>query len=81
MRDKHGLRRDSIVILISAGGFGMGQVEEVLASLLQLRRPREYRWLICGRNEELKARVDQLAVMSPRRLGNARSRRLHHGYG
>ena len=40
MRDKHGLRRDSIVILISAGGFGMGQVEEFLASLLQLRRPR-----------------------------------------
>ncbi len=60
MRDKHGLRRDAIVILISAGGFGMGQVEEVLASLLQLRHPAEI-IAVCGRNEELKARVDRLA--------------------
>ena len=60
MRDKHGLRRDAIVILISAGGFGIGQVEEVLASLLQLRHPAEI-IAVCGRNEELKARVDRLA--------------------
>ena len=60
IRDKHGLRRDAIVILISAGGFGIGQVEEVLASLLQLRHPAEI-IAVCGRNEELKARVDRLA--------------------
>ena len=60
MRDKHGLRRDAIVILISAGGFGIGQVEEVLASLLQLRHSAEI-IAVCGRNEELKARVDRLA--------------------
>ena len=60
MRDKHGLRRDAIVILISAGGFGIGQVEEVLASLLQLRHPAEI-IAVCGRNEELKARVNRLA--------------------
>jgi processive 1,2-diacylglycerol beta-glucosyltransferase len=60
MRDKHGLRRDAIVILISAGGFGIGQVDEVLASLLHLRHPAEI-IAVCGRNEELKARVDRLA--------------------
>jgi processive 1,2-diacylglycerol beta-glucosyltransferase len=64
MRDKHGLRRDASVILISAGGFGMGQVEEVLASLRQLRHPAQI-VAICGRNEELKARVDQLARDAP----------------
>ena len=60
MRDKHGLRRDASVILISAGGFGIGQVDEVLASLLQLRHPAEI-VTVCGQNEELKARVDRLA--------------------
>ena len=68
MRDKHGLRRDAIVILISAGGFGIGQVDEVLASLLQLRHPAEI-VTVCGQNEELKARVDRLAAMFRRRLG------------
>jgi processive 1,2-diacylglycerol beta-glucosyltransferase len=60
MRDKHGLRHDTTVILISAGGFGMGQVEKVLVSLLQLRRPAQI-VVICGWDEELKARVDQIA--------------------
>ena len=64
MRDKHGLRRDATVILISAGGFGMGRVEELLLSLLQLRRPAQV-VTICGQNEELKARVDQLASAVP----------------
>jgi ribonuclease PH len=61
-------RRDAIVILISAGGFGVGQVEEVLASLLQLRRPAQI-VAICGRNEELKARVDRLTGDVPSASG------------
>jgi processive 1,2-diacylglycerol beta-glucosyltransferase len=60
MRDKHGLRRDAAVILVSAGGFGMGRVEELINWLLKLRRPAQV-VAICGRNEELRARVDQLA--------------------
>ena len=64
MRAKHGLRQGATVILISAGGFGMGRVEELLISLLQLRRPAQI-VTICGRNEELKARVDQLASAVP----------------
>lgn len=64
MRDKHGLRHDATVILISAGGFGMGRVEEVLISMLPLRRPTQV-VTICGHNEELKARVDQLASSIP----------------
>ncbi len=60
MRDRHGLRQDATVILISAGGFGMGRIEDIITSLLRLRRPAEI-VPICGRNEELKVRLDQLA--------------------
>jgi processive 1,2-diacylglycerol beta-glucosyltransferase len=62
MRDKHGLRRDATVILISAGGFGsgLGRIDELIDSLLHLRRPAQI-LAICGQNEELKAQLDQLA--------------------
>ncbi|MHB8900808.1 MAG: MGDG synthase family glycosyltransferase [Thermoguttaceae bacterium] len=60
MRRKHDLRHDATVILVSAGGFGVGQVEDVLASLLHLRRPAQL-VAVCGENEDLKARLDQFA--------------------
>jgi processive 1,2-diacylglycerol beta-glucosyltransferase len=60
MRDKHGLRRDGVVILISAGGYGVGRIDGVIASLLRLEHPAQI-VAICRRNEELKARLDQLA--------------------
>jgi processive 1,2-diacylglycerol beta-glucosyltransferase len=64
MRDKHGLQRDATVILISAGGFGLGRVEELLSALLRLRRPAQV-VALCGRNEELQARVEQKAREVP----------------
>jgi processive 1,2-diacylglycerol beta-glucosyltransferase len=64
MREKHGLRPDATMILISAGGFGMGRVEELITALLRFRRPAQI-VAICGRNEELKARVDQLVGEVP----------------
>ena len=60
MREKHGLRRDGAVILSSAGGFGVGRVDELMTSLLKIRHPAQV-VAICGRNEELKARLDRLA--------------------
>jgi processive 1,2-diacylglycerol beta-glucosyltransferase len=61
MRAKYGLRKDGVVILISAGGFGVGKIETLLTPLLKLRHPAQV-VAICGRNEELKARLDQLAA-------------------
>lgn len=61
MREKHGLRPDGAVILSSAGGFGVGRVDELMTSLLKLRH-RAQVIAICGRNEELKARLDTLAA-------------------
>ncbi len=60
MRQKHGLKRDVPVILNSAGGFGVGRVDELMSSLLKLKHPAQI-IAICGRNEELKARLDTVA--------------------
>jgi processive 1,2-diacylglycerol beta-glucosyltransferase len=60
MRDKHGLRRDGPVILTSAGGFGVGRIDELMSSLLRLQHPAQI-IAVCGRNQELKARLDRLA--------------------
>jgi len=60
MRLKYGLDPDRTTILVSAGGFGVGPVERLVRSLLQLRR-RAQVVVICGRGAELKRRLDRLA--------------------
>ena len=61
MRRKHGLRRDGVVILTSAGGFGVGKSDALIAALLKLRHPAQI-VAICGRNVELKQQLDQVAA-------------------
>jgi processive 1,2-diacylglycerol beta-glucosyltransferase len=61
MRAKHGLKTDGVVILNSAGGFGVGRVEELMSSLLKLRHQAQI-VAICGRNEELKTRLNVIAT-------------------
>jgi processive 1,2-diacylglycerol beta-glucosyltransferase len=64
MRDKHGLRQDLTTILLSAGGFGVGPVEHIVSSLAELRHPAQV-IALCGRNEELKSRIETLAHSLP----------------
>jgi len=61
MRAKHGLAPDRTTILLSAGGFGVGSVDALIASLLPLQH-RAQIVAICGRNEELRARLTRLAA-------------------
>jgi processive 1,2-diacylglycerol beta-glucosyltransferase len=63
-RAKLGLAPDRTTILLSAGGFGVGPVEHLVESLAELRHPAQT-VAICGRNEELKGRLDQLADRIP----------------
>jgi processive 1,2-diacylglycerol beta-glucosyltransferase len=63
MRRKHGLAPDRITILLSSGGFGVGAVDALIASLLHLNR-RAQVVAICGRNDELKKRLTRLAGRS-----------------
>jgi processive 1,2-diacylglycerol beta-glucosyltransferase len=61
MRAKHGLQPDRVTILLSAGGFGVGSVDALIASLLPLQH-RVQVVAICGRNEELKKRLTRMAA-------------------
>jgi processive 1,2-diacylglycerol beta-glucosyltransferase len=67
MRAKHGLAPDPTTILVSAGGFGVGPVEGLVHTLLELRHPVQL-VVICGRSEELKGRLDELAATRPPNL-------------
>jgi processive 1,2-diacylglycerol beta-glucosyltransferase len=59
MRAKFGLAHEKTTILLSAGGFGVGRVDEVMTSLLKLRHPAQL-IVVCGRNAELKNRMDHI---------------------
>lgn len=60
MREKYGLEKDKLTILVSAGGFGVGNIDHLLQSLSDLQTPSQI-LAICGRNEELKKRLEKLA--------------------
>jgi processive 1,2-diacylglycerol beta-glucosyltransferase len=64
MRAKHGLAPNPTTILVSAGGFGVGPVESLVHTLLELQHPAQL-VVICGRSEELKGRLDALAAARP----------------
>lgn len=60
MREKYGLAKDKLTILVSAGGFGVGKIEHLLDALSDLKTPAQI-LAICGRNEDLKTRLELLA--------------------
>jgi processive 1,2-diacylglycerol beta-glucosyltransferase len=64
MRRKHNLREEGWTILVSAGGFGVGPIEHLFQSLLELKHKAQA-IVICGRNEELKVRLEGLAASLP----------------
>jgi processive 1,2-diacylglycerol beta-glucosyltransferase len=61
MRRKHHLKPDRTTILVSAGGFGVGSLEHLMSSLMELKHPAQI-ISICGRNQEMKRKIDTLAA-------------------
>ncbi|MGB5039274.1 MAG: UDP-N-acetylglucosamine--LPS N-acetylglucosamine transferase, partial [Blastocatellia bacterium] len=61
---KHGLDPARTTILMSAGGFGVGPVEHMLQSLVEVRHSVEI-VAICGKNEELRARLSKVVSKLP----------------
>lgn len=61
MREKYDLAKDKLTILVSAGGFGVGNIEYLLQALSDLETPAQI-LAICGRNEELKTKLEKLAA-------------------
>ncbi len=61
MRERFGLAKDKLTILVSAGGFGVGNIQRLLEALSELETPSQI-IAICGRNEELKNKLQKLAI-------------------
>jgi processive 1,2-diacylglycerol beta-glucosyltransferase len=61
MREKYDLDKNKLTILVSAGGFGVGNIEHLLYALSELATPAQV-LAICGRNEELKTKLETLAA-------------------
>lgn len=59
MRAKLGLLPNRKTILVSAGGFGVGPIERLIESLLQLETESQL-VVICGKNESLKERLQHV---------------------
>lgn len=60
MRRKHGLNPSLTTILLSAGGFGVGPVEQVMQELVKMHTKVQV-VAICGRNEDLKNRINNFS--------------------
>jgi processive 1,2-diacylglycerol beta-glucosyltransferase len=61
LRRKHGLDPERPTLLISAGGYGVGRVDAVLSRLMDLEHPAQV-IAVCGKNAELKARLEAMAA-------------------
>jgi processive 1,2-diacylglycerol beta-glucosyltransferase len=59
-RKQLGLDATAIVILISAGGYGIGPVEQLVKDLLALQRPWQI-VAIAGKSEKTKKRLEEIA--------------------
>ena len=59
-RKRLGLDADAAVILISAGGYGVGPVEQLVKDLLALQRPWQI-VAIAGKSEKTRKRLEELA--------------------
>jgi len=63
MRAQLRLAQDRAVIMVSAGGFGVGPIEELINNLLLLQN-RAQIVVMCGRNQALKDKLESLSQSS-----------------
>jgi processive 1,2-diacylglycerol beta-glucosyltransferase len=61
MREKYGLDAEIPVVILSLGGFGVGRIDTLFDALRSIRRPVQI-LAMCGRNEELKKRLESAAT-------------------
>lgn len=64
LRKKHGISAELPLLLVLCGGFGVGPVEELVASLWRSVRKAQLT-IITGKNEELRKRLTPLAEQAP----------------
>jgi processive 1,2-diacylglycerol beta-glucosyltransferase len=76
MRLKHRLSPDKTTILVSAGGFGVGRIEDLFTCLSELQHEAQIVFL-CGRNEELKKKLER---RSAKRAADSKASIISVGY-
>jgi processive 1,2-diacylglycerol beta-glucosyltransferase len=59
MREKYGLDPNIPTVILSLGGFGVGRIDTLLDALRSISRPVQI-LAMCGKNEELKKRLDSV---------------------
>jgi len=59
MREKYGLDPKIPTVILSLGGFGVGRIDTLLDALVSIRRPVQV-LAMCGKNAELKKRLDSV---------------------
>jgi processive 1,2-diacylglycerol beta-glucosyltransferase len=64
---RHGLRGDRPVLLVMAGGYGVGRVEQLYESVMEAEVPLEV-VVVTGRNAEAKARLEARAPPARHRV-------------
>src|SRR5438477_5393667 len=70
-RKQLGLDADATMILISAGGYGVGPVEQLVKDLLALQRPWQIA-AIAGKSEKTRKRLEELAKEAANSPGSPR---------
>ncbi|OGW54662.1 MAG: UDP-N-acetylglucosamine--LPS N-acetylglucosamine transferase [Nitrospirae bacterium RBG_13_43_8] len=60
----HGLKPELTTILVSAGGFGVGPMESLILYLDEVHHPIQT-VVICGKNQKLKERMENLRTRHP----------------
>ncbi len=58
MREKFGLDANVPTIILSLGGFGVGKMDDMIASLRSIKVPVQI-LAMCGKNEELKTKLEK----------------------
>jgi len=77
LRTELGLQADRPTLLISAGALGKGPTEEIVQGLLTLQHPAQT-IVICGKNEELKTKIEALTAEHPNFAILGYTDRMHH---
>lgn len=67
MRAKYGLDPDTPTVMLSLGGFGVGRIDTLLDGLRAIKTPVQV-LAMCGKNEELKSKLERETKQSGARV-------------
>ena len=77
-RARHGLSTDRPVVLLLAGGFGVGPIEQLFEAALKVETPIHLA-VVCGKNESLKKTLSARGTGVPARGLRSTSDKSEHG--